>query len=152
MSGGAGDSGSPRAYIKNVINEQEAEQLAQANGRVSFGVTAVARVVQVMQSLYPVAVTPSSYARVEQNMSGHDWHVDTGDSDHMPWCAASASVLLTKPTEFEGGGFQFDAPFDEHAAHYCNAIIYTSDQIHRVLPHTGNRRVLLIFLGAENGK
>ena len=113
----------------------------------------IERVAAMMMELYPTAaVTAQSYAVIERKPDGHPWHVDTGDTDHMPWCRLSASVLLTRPEEFTGGAFQFDEPFDVHVAHYCDGIIYTSDQIHRVLPHTGSRRVLLIFLGAKDGK
>jgi predicted 2-oxoglutarate/Fe(II)-dependent dioxygenase YbiX len=152
LQGGAGDSGSPRTYVKDIITPEEAAQLAQCNGKVPFNLFALRKVVGCMQTLYPATVTSDSYARVERNVTGHDWHVDTGDSDHMPWCAVSASVLVSRPEEFTGGAFEFDEPFEEHAAHYCDGIIYTSDQVHRVLPHTGNRKVLLVFLGAADGK
>lgn len=93
------------------------------------------------------AITEDSYAIIETKSDGHDWHYDTGDGDHMLWCRYSASVLLTD--NFSGGVFQFDKPFDEHK-HYLSALIYSSDQLHRVTSHRGNRSVLLIFLGDKN--
>jgi hypothetical protein len=142
-----------RTIIEDIITPAEAERLSSISGRQPLDIEPIARVVARMMDLYPLAaVTAQSYAVIERKPDGHPWHVDTGDTNHMPWCALSASVLLTRPEDFEGGAFQFDEPFDVHVARYCDGIIYTSDQIHRVLPHTGNRKVLLIFLGADNGE
>lgn len=98
------------------------------------------------------AITTKSYATIERFADGHDWHYDTGDTNHMPWCRMSASVGLTPPSEFVGGAFEFDDPFEEHRNHYLDALIYSSDQLHRVLPHDGDRIVLLIFLGEPHGE
>mgnify|MGYP003659859060 CR=1 FL=1 len=151
--GGAGVSGSSRSYIKDIITPAEAEQLSSISGRQPLDIEPIERVVATMVDLYPAAgVTAQSYAVIEGKPDGHPWHVDTGDTNHMLWCALSASVLLTRPEDFTGGTFEFDEPFDQVASRHRYATIYTSDQVHRVLPHTGNRRVLLIFLGANNGE
>ena len=140
-----------RYYVENILTQDEAETLAGFSGKVPFDLGVIENVTAPMLQL-GAAITPDSYARIEHKQDGHDWHVDTGDTGHMPWCAWSASVLLTPPDQFRGGVFQFTDPPEEHMAHYLDAIIYTSCERHRVLPHHGNRKVLLVFLGAENGE
>ena len=109
----------------------------------------VSRVTNQVIAITNAAITDQSYATIETKVDGHDWHYDTGDSNHMPWCKYSASVLLTD--NFSGGVFQFEKPFDEHR-HYLSALIYSSAQLHRVTSHKGTRSVLLIFLGAKDDK
>lgn len=110
----------------------------------------VARVTNLLiaQTLNAV-VSDHSYAIIETKSDGHHWHYDTGDGNHMPWCKYSCSVLLTN--DFSGGLFQFERPFEEHL-HYLSALIYSSDQLHRVTSHIGKRSVLLIFLGGKDDK
>ena len=140
-----------RYYVENIVTRAEAETLTGFSGKVPFDLAPVANVIAPMLQL-GAAITPDSYARVEQKQDGHDWHFDTGATGHMPGCEFSASVLLTPPDQFRGGVFQFANPPEEHLAHYLDAIVYTSDELHRVLPHHGNRKVLLCFLGAYNGE
>jgi hypothetical protein len=110
--------------------------------------TLVERVTGLMTN---AAIVPQAYARVEDNRHGHPWHFDTGDGGHMPWCRWSASVLLSPPDQFSGGEFQFRDP-DQVAGEYLGALIYSSNEEHRVTPHDGVRKVLLIFLGADDGE
>ena len=117
-------------------------------GTVSLAHPLVRRIIDLMPN---AKIVEHAYARVEAKPDGHDWHVDTGTGDHMPWCGWSASVLLTPPNQFKGGVLQFDGPLEEHL-HYLGAMIYSSDQKHRVTPHTGARRALLVFLGADDGE
>ena len=66
----------------------------------------------------------------------------------MLWCAYSGSVLLTN--SFDGGWFEFADPIERHR-HYLDLLVYSNENMHRVTPHTGDRRVLLIFLGTSHG-
>jgi len=132
------------------LTANEAQDLSGHNGRVGFELPLVARVTSIITNLARAVITPESYARVECKSDGHDWHFDTGDSNHMPWCRWSASVLLSPPDTFSGGIFWFRNP-DQFADNYLSALIYSSDQEHRVTPHDGERKVLLIFLGAKDG-
>ena len=136
--------------IPGVLTANEAQILSGHNGRVGFELPLVARVTSIITNLARAVITPESYARVECKSDGHDWHVDTGDSKHLPWCRWSASVLLTPPDTFSGGVFWFRNP-DQFVDNYLSALIYSSDQEHRVTPHEGERKVLLIFLGAKDG-
>ena len=121
-------------------------------GKHSFGHPIVSRCVDWIRTIAPDASTePPAYCRVERKQDGHDWHLDTGDQGHMTWCAYSGSVLLSEPDSFSGGWFEFRKPAERHK-HYLNLLVYTSNQCHRVTPHEGDRRVLLIFLGTSNGK
>lgn len=106
--------------------------------------------VERLRDLMPGAIVPEAYARVERKADGHSWHVDTGDGGHMPWCKYSGSVLLSPPDTFTGGMFRFRNPAAEYK-HYLSLLTYSSDQEHCVEPHEGERRVLLIFLGALDG-
>ncbi len=134
-----------RLLLEGVVTATEAQELSAHRGRVGFGLPLVSRIKNLVIANAPsAAVTDESYAVIEQKIDGHQWHYDTGDKGHMPWCKYSCSVLLTN--DFEGGLFQFDDPFEEYK-HYLSALIYSSDQLHRVTPHRGVRKALLIFLG-----
>ena len=134
-----------------MLTALEAENLSAQIGKRSFSESLVSRITNLVLEKTDAVITDQSYCRVERNLAGHNWHYDTGDMNHMPWCEYSASVLLTPPDKFEGGLFQFRNPPAEYK-HYLDALIYSSDQEHRVTPHSGERKVLLIFLGSENGK
>lgn len=151
--GRASVSGSPRSYFRKILTPGEAEHLHGISGKVPFKMAPLPFIVEKITALYPgFGITPKSYARIEQKNDGHTWHVDTGDMGHMPWCRLSASIGLSRPDEYSGGEFQFYEPFEEIASHFCDAIIYTSAEVHRVLPHDGCRKVLLVFLGEKDGE
>ena len=135
-----------RQFHRQVLTADEADGLRC--GSLPLSDPLVERVMGLMTS---AAIVPEAYARIEDNCGGHPWHFDTGDAGHMPWCRWSASVLLSPPESFEGGVFQFRDP-DQDAGGYLGALIFSSDQEHRVTPHQGVRKVLLIFLGAKNGE
>ena len=140
MLGGAAESGSPFALVRNIFTAEEADSLSL--GLMPLDHPLIARVVSCM----PGGIVDQSYARVENKADGHDWHYDTGDGDHMLWCRWSASVLLSPPEDFDGGDFEIAEP-RQSFKHYLDALIYPSSVLHRVTPHTGIRRVLLVFLG-----
>ncbi len=141
-----------RKILKDILSPAEVGELKQALGKIPLNTVAIQKVIEGMMRLGAVTITQKSYATIERNPAGHEWHVDTGDSNHMLWCRMSASVGLTPPSNYVGGAFQFSDPFEEYKNNYLSAIIYSSDQQHRVLPHEGDRTVLLIFLGETNGE
>jgi len=149
VRGGLANAAPPASFrelIPDVLTQEEARRL-QWVGTQSFSHPLVARCVEWMRTIAPDAsIEAPAYCRVEKKADGHDWHQDTGDGDHMPWCRYSGSVLLSPPDMFSGGWFEFDAPAERHK-HYLGLLVYTSDNWHRVTPHDGDRRALIIFLG-----
>jgi hypothetical protein len=132
-----------------VLTALEAETLSSQIGKKSFSEPLVSRITNLILENTNGKITENSYCRVEQHNGGHPWHCDTGDGNHMPWCRWSASVLLSPPDRFTGGVFEFR---DASYRNYLDALIFSSDEEHRVTPHEGERKVLLIFLGAANGE
>ena len=75
-----------RTYIEDIITPAEADRLSSISGRQPLDMEPIERVVATMVDLYPAAaVTAQSYAVIERKPDGHPWHVDTGDTNHMPW-------------------------------------------------------------------
>ena len=71
---------------------------------------------------------PPSYMRLEHRNRGHEWHVDTGNRGHMPWCNYGCSILLK-----EDGDVGYIEYRDESRIHnYLDLIIHSSDVEHRV--------------------
>ena len=97
------------------------------------------------------------YIRLENKDVGHKEHNDRGHryeraSGHMEWCDYGCSILLSEPHLFTGGNFLYtrDSPkLITASEHYLSAIVHTSDEFHRVKPHKGVRKVLLLFLPTE---
>lgn len=133
-----------------------ADDLAELASEVEykeFDDPIIRRLVAVLRETYPKLSTEfPSYCRVEHKLEGHPWHVDTGTSNHMMWARVTARVLLTKPeVDFTGGGFFFaDAPHDALFG-YGELMHFRSDVEHCVARHKGNRRVLLMFFGEDDG-
>jgi hypothetical protein len=135
-----------RFSVDNAISPDLALDIRSTVGKLQFGDRRLRSLVGFVQSHISVSLDPPSYVKVERKSTGHDWHLDTGSENHMPWCAYSAQILLSRPYEFAGGGFYFhgeDGPVDS----FCRLLIYDSvpENEHRVLPHSGDRRVLLMF-------
>lgn len=134
-----------RFVVSNILTVDEAASLTV--GKLPLDHPLVERVISHMTD---AAIVPQAYATVEDNLAGHPWHFDTGDTGHMPWCRWSASVLLSPFNSYTGGEFHFrDGPAWHY---YLDALIYSSDWEHRVMPHRGERKVLLVFLGAKDGE
>tara|TARA_Y100000593_G_scaffold23741_1_gene47068 strand:- start:1840 stop:2289 length:450 start_codon:yes stop_codon:yes gene_type:complete len=136
-----------RKVVPSVITPNEASILAV--GKHTFAHPVIYRVVEWIRREVPnISLESPSYCRVESHQDGHDWHKDTGDTNHMAWCVVSGSVLLSEPEKFTGGWFEFQNPAERYK-HYLDLVTYSSDQIHRVTPHVGERLALLLFLGTE---
>lgn len=135
-----------RLSVDNAISPDLALDIRSTVGKLRFGDRRILTPVSFIQSHIFVSLEDPSYAKVERKSGGHDWHLDTGSANHMPWCAFSAQILLSRPYEFAGGGFYFQGD-DKPADSFCRLLIYDSvpENEHRVLPHSGDRRVLLMF-------
>ena len=94
-----------------------------------------------------------SYWKIENDVAEHNWHYDTGSNDHMDWCEVSGIILLNDPNDFEGGELEFDDGKIYTGKNLKNKIlIYTSKKKEKINKHrrkayTGQRNVMLFFLG-----
>lgn len=133
-----------KSLILNVIDGTTARSLAKRNGPIELFDPLIHPLVRLVQKQHHVSTDRPSYATIEQKPEGHGWHTDTGNSGHMTWCVLTASVLLTPPSSFSGGEFFYRDSESAHF-HYRDMMIHTSDEEHCVRPHTGERKVLLMF-------
>ena len=136
-----------RKIVKNVLNENEAAKLMSLPCTLikDFKNKVINRIIKKCINS-PVTLNSPSYYRVERTGGKHDWHVDTGSDGHMKWCKYGISVLLSKPGQ--GGVFKYKNPSQEFSQeeHYLNAIVHTSDEVHKREKANKDRTVLLIFL------
>lgn len=122
----------------------------------------VQRILKFIHDNYSDKATLSGSSQVytQDKLDGHKVHDDKGKAythenygkspGHMEWCEHSASVLLNPATEFTGGKFFYDeagAPDISPEDQYLSLAYHTSEVRHGVLPHEGERVMLLLFLG-----
>ena len=141
-----------RWCFEGVLSPGDAKNLASDPKYLDFGHEAVAPLVDLAFSVADISTGAPSYCRVERREEGHPWHIDTGTKGHMAGCSVSASLLLTPPDAFDGGGFYFaDAP-DTPIYHYLDLLIYdnAAENRHCVARNSGGRSVLLMFFGREH--
>mgnify|MGYP002633874691 CR=1 FL=1 len=141
-----------REIIRDVLSPSEASLLSGHIGYGSFADPLIGRLSGLVTDRFPyLTLDAPSYCRVEDRREGYPWHVDVGNRGHMAWCRVSASCLLTPVEGFSGGGYYFR---DEGPIfHYLDLLVYDDDagNEHRVAPHHGDRRVLLMCFGAGDG-
>jgi PKHD-type hydroxylase len=95
---------------------------------------------------------PMQLGLYTEAQKGHyDWHSDASPSDaHVPR-KLSLSMLLSDPSEFEGGEFQVKTHSDAAQTLECKrgrAWFFPSYTLHRVAPVTkGVRRSLVLWVG-----
>ena len=87
----------------------------------------------------------------EERQGHYDWHTDAAPTDrHVPR-KLSFAMLLSDPSEFEGGEFQVKTCNDEVQTLECKkgrAWFFPSYTLHRVAPVTkGIRRSLVLWIG-----
>jgi PKHD-type hydroxylase len=88
----------------------------------------------------------------KDGIGGHyNWHIDKGNSSSMPARKLSMSLLLSDPSEFEGGEFQIKPHSDEIInleQKKGRAWFFPSWTLHRVAPVTkGVRKSLVLWIG-----
>ena len=87
----------------------------------------------------------------EQQQGHYDWHIDAAPSDRNVPRKLSLAMLLSDPSEFEGGEFQVKTANDEVQTLECvkgRAWFFPSYTLHRVAPVTkGVRRSLVLWVG-----
>ena len=134
-----------KLLIPHVMSSDHAEELSEGAHQRDFFEPLIEPITQKVSEHVEVDFSHPSYCEVQHYPTGHGWHKDTGNFNHMDWCGYTASVLLTPPEDFAGGKFYFEDE-DEPIINYLDLLIYSSDVVHRVTPHGGNRRVLLLFM------
>jgi PKHD-type hydroxylase len=87
----------------------------------------------------------------EQQQGHYNWHIDAAPSDRNTPRKLSMAMLLSDPSEFEGGEFQVKTTTDEVQTLECKkgrAWFFPSYTLHRVAPVTkGMRRSLVLWIG-----
>jgi len=87
----------------------------------------------------------------EQQQGHYDWHIDASPADRHTPRKLSFAMLLSDPSEFEGGEFQVKTINDEVQTLDCRkgrAWFFPSYTLHRVAPVTkGVRRSLVLWVG-----
>jgi PKHD-type hydroxylase len=86
-----------------------------------------------------------------QKKSHYSWHIDAAPTDRNVPRKLSIAILLSDPSEFEGGEFQVKTVSDEIQTLECKrgrAWFFPSYTLHRVAPVTkGVRRSLVLWIG-----
>ena len=138
-----------RKIVENTVTSDQAEELIALLGTRHIGRDAFIANETVMSVLSAVGLSEddiqdNSYWSIERAPKGHQWHVDTGSSNHMPWCKYGTSTLLTD--DFSGGEFWYRDDSEPVDQKLYSTVMHASDVVHKVEPHSGRRIVLLAFL------
>jgi PKHD-type hydroxylase len=87
----------------------------------------------------------------EEQQGHYNWHIDAAPSDSNVPRKLSMSMLLSDPSDFEGGEFQVKTNTDDAQTLECKkgrAWFFPSYTLHRVAPVTkGVRRSLVLWIG-----
>ena len=139
-----------RLVVPDALDATQCSLLAKEIGYKEFNDPLVEPVIDAVQGKFTVTLDDPSYVRVECRKEGHDWHCDNGP--HMPWCAVSASVLLTeRPADAAGGILQFHDIVPDQKPGELWMWDNHSENRHKVTSHDGWRICLLMFLQGEHG-
>jgi len=102
------------------------------------------RIVDRLAHHFDYTLNDNSYICIEHQPKGHDWHKDTGDKDHMPWCTYGCSIMLSRSYEYTGGMFYYKD--EQIKPDFCNLLWHDSKTMHKVDAHQGLRVVCIIFI------
>lgn len=137
-----------RYVFPDALSSEDTRDLASPVTYLSFTDPRLQGLLGIVRGVFPVSLDGKSYVRVEARKDACDWHVDR--ASHMSWCKYTASMLLTPPHLFKGGGLFFKGD-TEPTYHYRDLIVYDDapENEHRVEKNSGGRRVLLMFFGSD---
>ena len=107
------------------------------------------RIIERLRKDFDFTVKNESFYSVESQPAGHNWHIDTGDTNQMLWCAVGASVLLTEG--ISGGLTYYSHNSKGENPELSNRrvgdiLAHTSDEWHKVTPNGGGRAAFLLFI------
>ena len=107
----------------------------------------VDKIINKLKIDFSFTVKDESYFKIEQTgKDGHDWHVDTGSSNHMMWCELGGTILLKADCQGGKTYYKEDSKVIEVERDIGDLCAHRSDVEHKVDPTTGNRQVFLIFI------
>tara|TARA_R100000426_G_scaffold20236_3_gene17456 strand:- start:5243 stop:5713 length:471 start_codon:yes stop_codon:yes gene_type:complete len=152
--------------LPNVIDHdlrQEIMKLKAGLNRSAWENLPMPQIVDMVREHAPVTTKGKSYWNLECRGKGHGWHYDGCKPDmspnHMSWCSWSAVSLISDPSTFEGGYFEYDEGDGQiqklKEELYGSLLIYPSGAHnnplwHQATAHTGaDRWVLLMFFAEE---
>ena len=107
------------------------------------------KVIDAIKEDFDFTVKKESYWRVESRHDGHQWHRDTGSSDHMMWCDVGISIILKNSAN--GGDTYYGDDIEGTNAvkadrNQFDLIAHTSDEWHMVTKNDGKRGGFLMFI------
>jgi hypothetical protein len=143
-----------RDCLPGVLSASEAYALSRDIEYRTFEEPLIARLVDVLRTKIDIDLGSPSYVRVEARIEGHPWHTDLGNKTGgtRGWNKFSASVLLTPPEQFTGGGVYFRDQPDTPIHNYCDLWYWDHNEEHCAPRHHGDRRMLLMFFqGGADG-
>ena len=139
-----------RKIYYNFIDSKEANLLKNIEGKIiDQNNTIINKIINKLKEDFDFKIKEESYCLVEHAPSGHQWHRDTGVSNHMSWCEIGVSILIKKPT-LNGDTYYADDGKETNKVKVerslYDLIAHTSDEWHMVEPHKGERKVFLMFI------
>lgn len=107
----------------------------------------VDKVINKLKIDFDFTVKDESYFKIEKtSKDGHDWHVDTGSSNHMMWCEVGGTILLKQDNEGGKTYYKVNDEIIEVERGIGDFCAHTSNIEHKVDPPVGDRQVFLIFI------
>lgn len=139
-----------KKLIENVLSHEDCEilcNLAKTEKKKNpvLPDEIFAKIQESINSEIKVSWEHPSYYRLENIGRPHGWHVDTGDTNQMPWCDYGCSILLN-PAKDAGFLEYRDGAKLSFEEHYGNLAIHSSDIEHRTIHQPFSRVTFLAFL------
>ena len=141
-----------RKIYRNFISNKDVIELKKLKENKSIRILeeenyVVNKVIKQLQDDFDFEIKKESYYRLEPTADhGHEWHVDTGSSNHMMWCQVGCSIMLESSCDGGSTYYNIDGEIIEVDRNVYDLIAHTSDVLHKVDPPKGHRLVFLIFI------
>ena len=174
-----------RKIYRNFITAEEAIKIdkdLKTNGKYflkkrlsvldEIGWNYITKIIDTIKEDFDFEIKEQSYFKKEKKNANtpHNWHKDTGSSNHMQWCQVGMSLIL-KESEFGGETYYakdndlFNKEYDDNYFYkegkndnmkvtnkvksdrgIYDLAVHTSDEWHYVTGGDGNRMTLLMFI------
>ena len=143
-----------RKIYRNFITNQEANDLLKSTKPINNSIVdtkseIIHKIVKKLKEEFDFNIKKQSYYLVEHMPTGHNWHVDVGNGNHMSWCDMGVSILLQEP--LSGGDTYYADNIKgtnkiKSDRKIYDLVAHTSNEYHMVDAHEGERKVLLMFI------